>query len=61
MLALKFLGKDKGGKGGLVVNIGSAASFKPQISTPIYSATKHAIVALSASCGVSFFEECGKK
>lgn len=53
LLALQFLGKDKGGKGGMLINIGSAASVKPQISTPIYTATKHAILGLSKACGVS--------
>lgn len=45
------MGKDRNGKGGVVINIGSASSVRPQISTPIYSATKHAILALSRSCG----------
>lgn len=53
LLALQYLGKDKGGNGGVVINIGSACSFRPQISTPIYTATKHAVLALSRSCGVS--------
>lgn len=51
LLAQQFMGKDRGGKGGIVINIGSACSVRPQISTPIYSATKHAILALSRSCG----------
>lgn len=52
LLALQYLGKDKEGHGGVVINIGSAQSFRPQISTPIYCASKHAILALSKSCGV---------
>lgn len=53
LLGLQFMGKDKGGQGGVVVNIGSAASFRPQVfSPPIYTATKHAILGLSRSCGV---------
>lgn len=55
LLALQFLGKDKGGHGGVVINIGSAVSFRPQISTPIYTATKHAILGLSRSCGVNYW------
>lgn len=46
------MGKDKNGNGGVVVNIGSAASVRPQISTPVYTATKHAVLGLSRSCGV---------
>lgn len=55
LLALQYLGKDKEGHGGIVINIGSAQSFRPQISTPIYCASKHAILALSKSCGVCKF------
>jgi 15-hydroxyprostaglandin dehydrogenase (NAD) len=51
LLALQFLGKDKGGKGGTVINIGSACSVKPQLSTPVYTATKHAILGLTKSSG----------
>lgn len=58
LLALQFLGKDKGGQGGIVVNIGSASSARPQISTPIYTATKHAVLGLSRSCGVCFWMRC---
>lgn len=51
------MGRDKGGQGGVVVNIGSSASFRPQVfSPPIYTATKHAILGLSRSCGVSFHQ-----
>lgn len=55
LLALQYLGKNKEGHGGVVINIGSAQSFRPQISTPIYCASKHAILALSKSCGVNAF------
>lgn len=54
LLALQYLGKDKEGHGGVVINIGSAQSYRPQISTPIYCATKHAILALSKSCGDAY-------
>lgn len=56
------MGKDKGGQGGVVVNIGSAASFRSQVfSPPIYTATKHAILGLSRSCGVGVQEKLTKK
>ncbi|KAG4070723.1 hypothetical protein HA402_005582 [Bradysia odoriphaga] len=55
LLGLQFMGRDKGGQGGVVVNIGSAASFRPQVfSPPIYTATKHAILGLSRSCGDAY-------
>ena len=44
----------KTGHGGIVVNIGSSASARPQISTPIYTATKHAILGLTRSCGDNY-------
>ncbi|XP_059609057.1 15-hydroxyprostaglandin dehydrogenase [NAD(+)]-like [Phlebotomus argentipes] len=54
LLAQRFMGRNNGGSGGIVINIGSATSVRPHISTPIYSATKHAILALSRSCGDSY-------
>ena len=46
------MGTEKGGRGGTIINIGSNVSFKPYISIPIYTATKHAIVGLTRSFGV---------
>lgn len=48
------MGKDKGGNGGLIVNIASVAGLDcSQFCTPTYNATKHAVVAFSRSLGVS--------
>jgi hypothetical protein len=52
LLAMRFMGKDKGGKGGTVVNIGSNTSMRPYVSAPIYSATKHAVLGFTRSFGV---------
>ena len=54
LLAQRFLGTDKGGRGGVVVNTGSNVSINPYVSTPIYSATKAAIVSFTRTFGVSF-------
>lgn len=54
LLALRFMGKDRGGRGGVVVNMGSNVSLRPYVSIPIYTATKHAIVGFTRSYGVSF-------
>ena len=54
LLALRFMGKDRGGRGGVVVNMGSNVSLRPYVSVPIYTATKHAIVGFTRSYGVSF-------
>ena len=48
------MGIDRGERGGIVVNIGSNTSLNPYVSTPIYSATKAAIVSLTRSFGVSY-------
>jgi 15-hydroxyprostaglandin dehydrogenase (NAD) len=47
------MGKDEGGNGGVVVNISSIAGLGPYAGTPVYVATKHAIIGLSRSFGVS--------
>lgn len=54
LLAQKYLDKTNGGHGGVIINIGSSVSVRPQISTPIYTATKHAVLGLTRACGVSF-------
>jgi short-subunit dehydrogenase len=45
--------KSKGGKGGTVINMGSIAGLGQGIKvTPIYCATKHAVVGFSHAIGV---------
>ncbi|GAB0096074.1 Alcohol dehydrogenase [Sergentomyia squamirostris] len=62
LLAQRFMGRASGGRGGVVVNMGSITSVRPQISTPIYSATKHAILALTRSCGDAYhYNQTGVK
>lgn len=52
LLAQRFMGTDKGGRGGIVLNIGSNVASKPYVSVPIYSATKAAIVGFTRAFGV---------
>jgi 15-hydroxyprostaglandin dehydrogenase (NAD) len=47
------MGKEKGGKGGVVVNISSIAGLEGYSTCPIYVATKHAVIGLTRSFGVS--------
>jgi short-subunit dehydrogenase len=47
------MGKDEGGKGGVVVNISSILGLAPYASSPVYVATKHAVIGLTRSLGVS--------
>lgn len=50
-MAFRFLGKDRGGPGGVVVNIGSSSSTHPLVSLPVFTATKHAVAALTRCYG----------
>ena len=47
------MGKDEGGKGGVVVNIASVVGLAPFAASPVYVATKHAVIGLTRSFGVS--------
>jgi 15-hydroxyprostaglandin dehydrogenase (NAD) len=47
------MGKDEGGKGGVVVNISSIAGLAAFAGSPVYNATKHAVIGLTRSFGVS--------
>ncbi|PSN39080.1 hypothetical protein C0J52_07356 [Blattella germanica] len=50
ILALKYLGKDQGGKGGVVINTGSIAGLGQALKiTPVYNATKHAVLGFTRS------------
>ncbi|XP_060535639.1 15-hydroxyprostaglandin dehydrogenase [NAD(+)]-like [Cylas formicarius] len=51
LLAFRFLGKDRGGAGGTVVNAGSTCCQNPLISLPVYTATKQAVAALTRCYG----------
>lgn len=47
LLALDYMGKHKGGKGGTIVNIASTMALKIMTEIPIYCTTKHAVLAFS--------------
>lgn len=49
LLAVQQMGKDTGGKGGVIINVSSVAGLQALPNYPIYSATKHAIVGFSRS------------
>lgn len=50
-LAFKFMGTSNGGKGGVVINVASAAGLIKSAFLPVYTATKHGIVGLTRSYG----------
>ncbi|XP_051876059.1 LOW QUALITY PROTEIN: 15-hydroxyprostaglandin dehydrogenase [NAD(+)]-like [Pristis pectinata] len=46
-LALDYMSKQNGGKGGIIVNIASLAGIYPAPHGPVYTATKHGVVGFS--------------
>jgi 15-hydroxyprostaglandin dehydrogenase (NAD) len=53
LLGFQYMGKDKGGKGGVLVNMASTSGLNPTVFLPVYVTTKHAVIGLSRSFGVS--------
>ncbi|XP_049778958.1 15-hydroxyprostaglandin dehydrogenase [NAD(+)]-like [Schistocerca cancellata] len=53
LLAYKYMGKQNGGAGGLVVNLSSVAGLETTPFLPIYCATKHGVTALTRAYGDS--------
>lgn len=47
LLAIDYMGRQKGGNGGTVLNVASITGLSPITSIPIYSGTKHAVVGFS--------------
>lgn len=55
--AIEHMSTSTGGKGGLIVNISSVLGLDAMHSTPSYSASKHAVLGLMRSLGVSFIRD----
>ena len=53
LLGLQYMGKDEGSEGGVVVNMSSIAGLEGNPAFPVYTATKHAVIGLTRSFGVS--------
>jgi len=49
MMGVQQMGKDSGGKGGVIVNVASVLGLEAFPQLPIYSATNHAVIAFSRS------------
>lgn len=67
LTGIELLRKDKGGKGGLIVNLASEAGIRTGFTLPIYCGTKHAVTGFTRSLanraffkrtGVSFITVC---
>lgn len=60
--ALKYMGINNGGKGGVLINIASIAGLIAFSQSPIYSTSKHAIVGFSRCLmAEGFFSKTGIK
>ncbi|XP_011633182.1 15-hydroxyprostaglandin dehydrogenase [NAD(+)]-like [Pogonomyrmex barbatus] len=46
-LAMDYMGKHKGGKGGVIVNVASQLALHPCSFLPVYTATKHGVLGFS--------------
>ncbi|XP_045469990.1 15-hydroxyprostaglandin dehydrogenase [NAD(+)]-like [Harmonia axyridis] len=55
LLALEHMGKHRGGKGGIVVNIASILGLQELSGCPIYVGTKHFVLGMTRSFGQSYF------
>ncbi|GFW13150.1 15-hydroxyprostaglandin dehydrogenase [Trichonephila clavipes] len=55
--AFKYMGKSKGGKGGMVINMSSILGFVPFSATPAYVASKHGLIGLTRSYGLPYHLE----
>ncbi|XP_058807640.1 uncharacterized protein LOC131673567 [Phymastichus coffea] len=49
MLGVQLMGKDSGGRGGVIVNVASVLGLEAFPQLPVYSATNHAVIAFSRS------------
>ncbi|XP_076286494.1 15-hydroxyprostaglandin dehydrogenase [NAD(+)]-like [Lasioglossum baleicum] len=58
LLAMELMRKDKGGKGGILVNISSIVGFSITRDLPAYCSSKHQVLAFSRCLG-GWYEETG--
>ncbi|KAK2586939.1 hypothetical protein KPH14_009867 [Odynerus spinipes] len=49
MLAVKYMSRENGGHGGILVNVSQHMNINNTAQLPVYAATKHAIIGLSQS------------
>ncbi|KAF2882135.1 hypothetical protein ILUMI_24057 [Ignelater luminosus] len=55
LIALQYMGKDKGGKGGVIVNMSSIIGLEKDSRCPVLAGTKHFVIGLSRSLGSSYY------
>ncbi|XP_014474567.1 PREDICTED: 15-hydroxyprostaglandin dehydrogenase [NAD(+)]-like [Dinoponera quadriceps] len=49
MLAMKYMSRNTGGHGGILVNVSQHVDIRNTAQLPVYTATKHAVIGLSQS------------
>lgn len=54
LLGMRYMGKDKGGNGGIIINIASVLGLQPLSSCPIHVATKHFVIGFNRSLGTPY-------
>ncbi|KAJ8960193.1 hypothetical protein NQ318_003917 [Aromia moschata] len=57
LFGIKYMGKNNGGKGGVIVNIASILGLQNLAGCPVYVGTKHFVVGLDRSFGTPYFLE----
>lgn len=55
LVALEYMDKSKGGKGGMIMNISSVAGLEPTARMSIYSGAKHGVTAFTRGLGVGSY------
>lgn len=55
MLAMKYMRRDTGGNGGILVNVSQHVDIRNTAQLPVYNATKHAVIGLSQSLSVIIY------
>ncbi|XP_025078402.1 15-hydroxyprostaglandin dehydrogenase [NAD(+)]-like [Pomacea canaliculata] len=53
LLALKHMRRDLGGCGGVIINVASLLGLMPMATSPVYAASKHAVVGFTTSWAMS--------
>lgn len=62
LLGFKYMGKNEGGKGGVIVNIASILGLQPLSGCPVYVGTKHFVIGFDRSFGTQlYFDKTGVK
>ncbi|KAF2882134.1 hypothetical protein ILUMI_24056 [Ignelater luminosus] len=55
LIGLQYMGKDNGGKGGVIINMASIFGLEGNTPTPVYAGTKHFVIGFSRSMGTPYY------